>query len=296
MNLERFQDLFVDYLISERGYSRNTIDSYSHELLRFIQFVSEVTDDIQKINQNLIVEYLKFLEGLKLNKRSQHHNMVVIRQFFKFLLQERYITSNPASLIEIPKVKMTLPEYLTVEEVENLLNQPDLDDKFGVRDSAVLEVMYSSGLRASELCNLKISDVNLESGFLRVFGKGSKERLVPIGQKAIEKIKRYLEGSRGLFRGQDQTEYLFLNKNGKKLSRVGLWKILKQYALLAGIRKDIYPHILRHSFASHLIQNGADLRAVQEMLGHADISTTQIYTHIDTKRIVEIYKKFHPRG
>lgn len=296
MRLEDYQDLFIDYLISERGYSKNTIDSYSRELLRFIEFISSRVSDIRDVIQTHIVEYLKHLEGLSLSKRSQHHNMVVVRQFFKFLLRERYISSNPASLIDIPKVRMSLPEYLTIEEVEKLLSMPDINDRFGIRDAAILEVMYSSGLRASELCNLRIDDVNLEAGFIRVLGKGSKERLVPIGQRAIEKIKNYLNSARGLFIKGGTTDLLFLNKNGKKLSRIGLWKILKHYSKLAGIKKDIYPHILRHSFASHLIQNGADLRAVQEMLGHSDISTTQIYTHLDTKRIVEIYKKYHPRG
>ncbi len=296
MSLERFQDLFIDYLISERGYSKNTIDSYSRELLRFITFISDITDDINSITQTNIVDYLRYLDTLGLDRRTQHHNMVVVRQFFRFLLRERYINSNPSSLIDIPKVRMNLPEYLTVEEVERLLMQPDSKDKFGVRDAAILEVMYSAGLRASELCNLRTNDVNLDAGFIRVFGKGSKERLVPIGQKAILKLKEYIGNARALFIRSGQTDFLFLNKSGKRLSRVGLWKILKHYATLAGIKKDIYPHILRHSFASHLIQNGADLRAVQEMLGHSDISTTQIYTHLDTKRIVEMYKKFHPRG
>ncbi|MGB9599963.1 MAG: site-specific tyrosine recombinase XerD [Myxococcota bacterium] len=297
MNIQRYQDLFIDYLISERGYSKNTIDSYSRELMRFIIFLSDrIGEDVKNITQSNIVEYLRHLERLGLDKRSQHHNMVVLRQFFKFLLREKYISQNPAALIDIPKMKMTLPEYLTVEEVELLLSQPDINDRLGIRDAAILEIMYSAGLRASELCELKTSDVNLDAGFVRVFGKGSKERLVPIGQRAIQKIRYYLERSRGLVLKNDSIDYLFLNKNGRKLSRVGLWKILKHYAVKAGIKKDIYPHILRHSFASHLIQNGADLRAVQEMLGHSDISTTQIYTHLDTKRIVEMYKKFHPRG
>ncbi|MCX7944668.1 MAG: site-specific tyrosine recombinase XerD [Deltaproteobacteria bacterium] len=296
MDLQHYQDLFINYLISERGYSKNTIESYSRELLRFITFVSSITSDIRCISQVHIIDYLRYLDGLNLSRRSQHHNMIVVRQFFKFLLRERYITSNPSALIDIPKVKMGLPEYLTVDEVESLLSQPDKKDKFGIRDAAMLEIMYSAGLRASEVCGLKTNDINLEAGFIRVLGKGSKERLVPIGQKAICKLKEYIESARNLFVKKGQIEYLFLNKDGKRLSRVGLWKILRHYAKLAGIKKEIYPHILRHSFASHLIQNGADLRAVQEMLGHSDISTTQIYTHLDTKRIVEMYKKYHPRG
>ncbi len=296
MSLNRYQDLFIDYLISERGYSKNTIDSYSRELLRFTTFISKITEDINSITQVHIVEFIKHLESLGLDKRTQHHNMVVVRQFFKFLMRERYIKTNPSSLIDIPKIKMSLPEYLTIEEVELLLAQPDRKDRFGLRDSAILELMYSAGLRASELCDLKTIDVNLDAGFIRVVGKGSKERLVPIGQKAISKIKEYLESARNLFVKNINIDFLFLNKSGKRLSRIGLWKILKHYARLAGIKKDIYPHILRHSFASHLIQNGADLRSVQEMLGHSNISTTQIYTHLDTKRIVEMYKKYHPRG
>jgi integrase/recombinase XerD len=297
MSISRYQDLFIDYLISERGYSKNTIESYSRELNRFVEFILErVGDEIQSVKQAHIIEYLKHLNSLNLSRRSQHHNMVVIRQFFKFLMREKFISVNPASLIDIPKLSKNLPDYLTIEEVESLLQQPDVNERFGIRDAAILEVMYSAGLRASEVCGLKVNDVNLEAGFLRIVGKGSKERLVPIGEKAINKIKEYLNKSRGLICRNPSVDYLFLNKDGKRLSRVGLWKIIKHYAKLAGIKKDIYPHILRHSFASHLIQNGADLRAVQEMLGHSDISTTQIYTHLDTKRIIEMYKKFHPRG
>jgi len=297
MNLSRFQDLFIDYLISERGYSRNTIDSYSRELSRFIEFVEEKADgDIKSIGQTHILDYLKHLSSSRLSRRTQHHNMVVIRQFFKFLMREKHLTVNPASLIDIPKLSKNLPDYLTIEEVESLLQQPDINDRLGLRDAAILEVMYSAGLRASEVCDLRVNDTNLEAGFLRIIGKGSKERLVPIGERAIDKIREYLSKSRGLLSKNPSIDYLFLNKNGKRLSRVGLWKIIKHYARLANIKKDIYPHILRHSFASHLIQNGADLRAVQEMLGHSDISTTQIYTHLDTKRIIEMYKKFHPRG
>jgi integrase/recombinase XerD len=297
MSISRYQDLFIDYLISERGYSKNTIESYSRELNRFVEFIlGKVGDEIQSVKQAHIIEYLKHLNSLNLSRRSQHHNMVVIRQFFKFLMREKFISVNPSSLIDIPKLSKNLPDYLTIEEVESLLQQPDVNDRFGIRDAAILEVMYSAGLRASEVCDLKVNDVNLEAGFLRIVGKGSKERLVPIGEKAINKIKEYLNKSRGLICRIPSVDYLFLNKDGKRLSRVGLWKIIKHYAKLAGIKKDIYPHILRHSFASHLIQNGADLRAVQEMLGHSDISTTQIYTHLDTKRIIEMYKKFHPRG
>lgn len=297
MSIDTYQDLFIDYLISERGYSRNTIESYSREMRRFVEFITGLgIESPANVNQNHILQYLNFLSDFNLNKRSQHHNMVVVRQFFKFLLRERYIESNPASLIDIPKLSQNLPDYLTVEEVDRLLSAPTDKGWFGIRDLAILELMYSAGLRASELCDLKIDDIDLSAGFVKVFGKGSKERLVPIGQSAIRKVKEYIKISRGSLRKREPVNYLFLNKNGKRLSRVGLWKILRRYAKIAGIKKDIYPHILRHSFASHLIQNGADLRAVQQMLGHSDISTTQIYTHLDIKRITEIYKRFHPRG
>lgn len=297
MSIDTYQDLFIDYLISERGYLRNTIESYSREMRRFVEFITGLgIESPEDITQNHILRYLNFLSDFNLSKRSQHHNMVVVRQFFKFLLRERYIGINPASLIDIPKLSQSLPDYLTVEEVDRLLSAPTDKGWVGIRDLAILELMYSAGLRASELCDLKIDDIDLSAGFVRVFGKGSKERLVPIGQSAIMKIKEYLKRSRGSLQKTDVVNYLFLNKNGKRLSRVGLWKILRRYAKIAGIKKDIYPHILRHSFASHLIQNGADLRAVQQMLGHSDISTTQIYTHLDIKRITEIYKRFHPRG
>ncbi len=279
MNIDTYQDLFIDYLISERGYSKNTIESYSRELGRFVEYIIKLgIENLEGVGQNTIVQYLNYLSELKLDKRSQHHNMVVIRQFFKFLIRERYINNNPTTLIDIPRLSQNLPEYLTIEEVENLLSAPSGKDKFGIRDLAILELMYSAGLRASELCNLKVEDIDLVAGLVKVFGKGSKERLVPIGQNAIRKVKDYIENARGAIQKVSGVTYLFLNKNGKRLSRVGLWKIL------------------RHSFASHLIQNGADLRSVQQMLGHSDISTTQIYTHLDIKRISEIYKKFHPRG
>ena len=233
-------------------------------------------------------------EGLSARSRARH--LVTLRGFYKFLVQENILQRDPAELIDLPKSSLNLPHALTVDEVKLLLTTPDLNKPNGLRDTAMLELLYAAGLRVSELINLKIQDVNLEAGFVRVFGKGSKERIVPIGYFAIETIENYIKNSRPRLLKHIVSPYLFVARAGKPMTRQGFWKLLKRYAQHAGFIKKITPHSLRHSFASHLLEGGADLRAVQVMLGHVDISTTQIYTHVAREHLKKAHAKFHPRG
>jgi integrase/recombinase XerD len=219
-----------------------------------------------------------------------------LRGFYRFLVQEKLLALDPAKLLDIPKTTLKLPDVLSVEEVRCLLNAPDARTPQGIRDAAMLEVLYAAGLRVSELTSLKLQDIHLDAGFVRVLGKGSKERIVPIGQYAREKVLFFLEHARNRLLKNRTSPYLFVARAGRPMTRQGLWKLLRAYASKAGLLKKVTPHSLRHSFASHLLEGGADLRAVQMMLGHADISTTQIYTHVTKDRLRELHRKFHPRG
>ncbi|MBI3815796.1 MAG: site-specific tyrosine recombinase XerD [Nitrospinae bacterium] len=293
---------FVNYITIEKGYSRNTIESYQRDIVKFLKFIKSETraiasiDEFSRVEQKGIIAYLLHLREKGFSSASLARHLVSIKVFYKFLMLEEIIDINPTENIESPRLLRHLPDFLTLEEVDRLLLQPDLNDNLGIRDIAMLELLYATGLRVSELISLKINDVNMERGYIITFGKGSKERVVPLGRSAQEKLKRYLEESRHILvkgRGGDD---LFVNRFGEKMTRQGFWKIIKKYALLAGIKKDISPHTLRHSFATHLLERGADLRSVQQMLGHADISTTQIYTHVVRERLKEIYDKHHPRA
>lgn len=294
-NLNDLIDQFINYIRIERGVSKNTIDAYSRDLRGFADFVTEKRVRLNNVNIDILTEYVNQL-STKLSKRSLARNISAIRTFFKFLVLEGVIRDNPSRLLEIPKISRTLPGILNQHEIELLLNQPSPSTYIGVRDRAMLELLYASGLRVSELVTLRLSDVNLEIGYVKIMGKGSKERLVPIGEKAIEALKEYLSKARAKFDKRKGSPYFFLNNRGKPFSRQGFWKLLKCYAKKAGIKKRITPHIIRHSFATHLLENGADLRSVQMMLGHSDISSTQIYTHIDRTYLKEVYKKYHPRA
>jgi integrase/recombinase XerD len=231
--------------------------------------------------------------GLATN--SVARRLAAIKALYKFLVRERILKTDPSSLIESPKLWKKIPETLSANEVDALLSQPNIRDRQGIRDKAILETLYATGMRVSEAVNLKVDNINLDVGFLRCFGKGNKERIIPLGRKSINSLKRYLQDSRPHLLKNKESDFLFLNRFGKKISRQSLWKIIKRYAKEARIKKPIKPHILRHSFATHLLERGADLRSVQEMLGHADISTTQIYTHISKERLKAIHKMFHPR-
>jgi integrase/recombinase XerD len=252
-------------------------------------------DALSKINKNDITNFMLSQKDRGLAANSVARRLAAIRMFHRFLARERIIKNDPTTLIDSPKLWKKIPDSLTLSEVEALIAAPGIRDKQGVRDKAILETLYATGMRVSEAVNLKSDNVNLDIGFLRCIGKGDKERVVPLGSKAITSIKRYLEVSRPHFLKGKQSEFLFLNRFGKKISRQSFWKIIKKYAREAKIKKPIRPHILRHSFATHLLERGADLRSVQEMLGHSNIATTQIYTHINRDRLKSVHKQFHPR-
>jgi len=290
-------DQFINYLLIEKGLARETIDSYSRDLAVFMDFLKNV--GIKQIAQTDMAVLLKHLIALRkdgLGARSRARHLVTLRGFFKFLVQEKILKSDPTRMIDLPKSGLRLPEVLSFKDVEKLLSAPESAKPRGCRDAAMIELLYAAGLRVSELVNLKLQDVNLEAGFVRVFGKGSKERVVPIGLYAKEKISLYLEASRPSLLKTLVSPYLFVGRAGKPMTRQGFWKLLRKYAQTAGINKNVSPHSLRHSFASHLLEGGADLRAVQVMLGHVDISTTQIYTHVARERLKSIHTQFHPRG
>jgi integrase/recombinase XerD len=292
--LDYLADQFLDYLRVERGLANNTVQAYSKDLARFIQFLEDKKTTPEDVSVEQILEYISAIRR-HLSSRSVARTIPTIKTFFRFLVTEKKIKSSPARLLETPKLSQKLPVILTQNETKTLLAQPDISSVTGQRDKAMLEVLYGTGLRVSELVNLKISDINLEAGYLRTMGKGSKERIIPIGEKAVDSIKDYISNGRiKLLKGR-QSPFLFLNFRGKPLTRQGFWKIIKRYGATAGIQKEISPHKLRHSFASHLLEGGADLRSVQIMLGHADISTTQIYTHVTTKHLKETHRKCHPR-
>jgi integrase/recombinase XerD len=289
-------DTFCDYLSAERGLALNTISAYRNDLLKFLNFLkTKGANSFSEVKREDIRNFMLSCKDKGLAAPSVSRALVAVKVFFKFLVREKILTKDPSDLIDSPKLWSRLPEVLSLEEVGRLLSIPDMRDTAGVRNKAILELLYASGMRVSEACNLHKSDVNLDVGFLRCIGKGSKERVVPLGQKAIIALKRYLEVSRPKLNKRSNNDYLLLNRSGNKLSRQSVWKIIVRYAREARIKKKIKPHTLRHSFATHLLERGADLRSVQEMLGHANISTTQIYTHVDKDRLKAIHQKFHPR-
>jgi integrase/recombinase XerD len=287
-------DQFINYLRIERGLADNTVSSYSRDLTRFSQFLASQELSPLKVTRDQLEQYIK-TTGERLSARSVARNISAMKTFFRFLVAEGKMESSPARLLETQRVLQRLPGVLSQREVEWLLAQPDAISSRGQRDRAMLESLYATGLRVSELVRLKVSDVNMEIGYVRTLGKGSKERAVPIGGKAKEAIFHYLSDGRPKLSKGRNSPYLFLNPSGHSISRQGFWKIIKKYAAKAGIKKKISPHIIRHSFATHLLNAGADLRSVQAMLGHADISTTQIYTHVKSERLKEVHKKYHPR-
>jgi integrase/recombinase XerD len=297
--MDLFLREYLNILRLEKNLSDNTIISYKNDLSVFISFIENDfnIDDPEKISYNHVSSFFKLLFELGLTGSSAARYLSSLKGFFNYLLHNNYITRNPVDKIESPKRKKNLPEVLTIPEMESVLSKPDAKDKLGLRDKALLEIMYACGLRVSEVINLKVSNLYFKDEIIRVFGKGSKERLVPVGRSAVKWVMKYLTDSRPLLAKKMKSEnYIFLNNRGTKLSRMGIWKIADRYFKEAEIKRDVHPHTFRHSFATHLIEGGADLRAVQEMLGHSDISTTQIYTHIDRDYIKQVHKDFHPRG
>ncbi|MFH0826689.1 MAG: site-specific tyrosine recombinase XerD [Candidatus Omnitrophota bacterium] len=289
-------DTFLSYLSVERGLSLNTLASYRRDLHAYLDFISRRhVDALSKIARVDITNFMMNQKDRGLSANSIARRLAAIRMFHRFLARERVLKSDPSSLIDSPKLWKKIPDTLSLNEVEVLLAQPSIRDRQGIRDKAILETLYATGMRVSEAVNLKKADVNLDIGFLRCVGKGNKERVIPLGKKAAASIHRYGEVSRPHFLKNKESEFLFLSRLGKRLSRQSMWKLIKRYALAARIKKPLKPHMLRHSFATHLLERGADLRSVQEMLGHANISTTQIYTHINKERLKAVHKMYHPR-
>jgi len=295
--MQSLVERFLNYLAVEKGLSLNTVESYSRDLNKYLDFLnSSGIDDLSAVNVHTILSFIGDLQGKGLSINTIARNLIALRGFYRFLRQENLVEKNPLTEVSTPKVWRKLPNVLTKEEVEALLAQPDERTLIGKRDKAMLEVLYATGLRVTELVSLKLGDVDLEAGFVVAFGKGAKERLVPMGKLARDKVREYLELVRPKLLHGKNTQFLFLIRSGKKMSRQGFWKMIKKYVLKAGIHKNITPHTLRHSFATHLLDGGADLRSVQAMLGHSDISTTQIYTHITQEKLKEVYKRYHPRA
>ncbi len=292
-------DNFLNYMLIERNFAQNTREAYCNDLKRYLFFMQESAGDMESITAHHIERFIGELDATGLEASSMARNISVIRSFHKFLVIERTLETNASENLHLPKQARYLPTVLTVDETMRLLEVPmstTPQGKFCTRDKAVLELLYATGVRVSELVNLQQQSLYLEAGFVRIFGKGSKERLVPVGNSAINWIGQYRSGLRLLLVKRDSDDYLFLNSRGKKLSRMAIYSMVQHYAKLAGIEKNISPHTFRHTFATHLLEGGADLRAVQEMLGHSSIVTTQIYTHIDRSFIKEVHKTFHPRG
>ncbi len=288
---------FIEHLAVERGLSKNTLESYQRDLFTFERYLNETyQEQLLGTTRTHLVHYLSWLQKSGRANSTISRNLASLRSFFHYLLQMEILAADPTLHVDTPKIEKRLPKVLSINEVERLLAVPDTGTAAGRRDKAMLELLYATGIRVTELVSIHVPDVNLSAGFLKCMGKGSKERIIPIGEVAQESLREYLEGGRTQLLKDRPTDALFLNHLGKGMSRQGFWKILKKHARAAGIVKDITPHTLRHSFATHLLERGADLRAVQEMLGHADISTTQIYTHVTRSRLKEVYVTAHPRA
>lgn len=290
-------DSFLHYLTVEKGLSRNTIEAYHHDLTRFLLYLKgKGIEDPANVEKLDVQAFLLALKRDRLCARTVARNLVALRTFFRYLIEEALLKKNPVEELESPRLARKLPQILSPAEVERLLQQPESQTPLGGRDRAMLEVLYAGGMRVSELVKLTLDQVNLEGGHILLYGKGSKERVVPIGQEALKWVIRYLNTIRPTLLKGKESPYLFVNRSGKPLSRQRFWQTLQVYGRRAGIGKKITPHLLRHSFASHLLEGGADLRSVQVMLGHSDISTTQIYTHVTGERLKKIHKRYHPRG
>ncbi len=288
---------FINYLSVERGLALNTLESYGRDLRQYAEYLgAQDYPSLDAVSRETIVGYLLHLQKEGKATATIARRLAALKAFYQYLVRERLMAEDPTMNLESPKLERRLPRVLSVGEVERILRQPDLSHPSGVRDRAMLELLYATGIRVSELVSLNLADVNLEQSYLRCIGKGQKERLVPIGSFALDSLSQYLRHARGRLVRTPQEQCLFVNHHGHRLTRQGFWKIVKRYSQEAHIDRSITPHTLRHSFATHLLENGADLRAVQEMLGHADISTTQIYTHLTRARLKEVYSRSHPRA
>jgi len=294
--MEELIDNFINYLSVERGLSLNTLSSYKRDLKKYINYLKKRNiNNLGNIKREEISTFLMSQKDKGLSMNSISRNLVAIKVFHRFLVREGIYKNDPTSLLESPKTWKTIPEVLSLSEVESMLNTIYPRSRLAIRDKAILELMYTTGMRVSELVNLRMEDLNLDVGFVRCIGKGHKERIVPIGKKANLALTRYLNKSRPKLIKDKINPTLFLSQLSRKISRQSIWKIIKKSAKEARIKKKIKPHTLRHSFATHMLERGADLRSVQEMLGHADISTTQLYTHINKDHLRSVHRRFHPR-
>lgn len=289
-------DTYLTYLRDVRRMSPNTIASYARDLNALAAFAEKRAHAVEALDRRELESFARQLVSSGLSPRSAARAIACIRGYYRFLLLEKRVPADPAEDLRAPRAWPGLPKYLDVEEVDRLLAQPDSSHPRGLRDKALIELLYATGLRVSELLSLRAGDINLDGGYLTCIGKGDKQRIVPLGHEAADWIRRYIAEGRPALLKTRRSPWLFVNaRGGSQLSRVGFWKILKEYGLKAGVTRDISPHVLRHSFATHLLERGADLRAIQMMLGHADLSTTQIYTHVLEARLRAVYDKFHPR-
>lgn len=295
--MEGYVDQFINYLAVDRGLAKNTLESYGRDLRQFQTYLQNGKfEDIKDSSRTTIVDYLNSLKSQGKAVSTISRNIAALKSFYQYLVKEKYLEHDPAEKLETPKLEKKLPKILSIAEVEELLKQPNVRLSVGLRDKGMLELLYATGIRVSEIIALNISDVNLDMGYVKCYGKGSKERIVPLGSIAVKSVHEYINKGRSKIVRTYEEPALFLNHHGNRLTRQGFWKIIKKYASQANIVKEITPHTLRHSFATHLLENGADLRSVQEMLGHADISTTQIYTQVTKNPLKEVYDKTHPRA
>ncbi len=288
---------WLDSLLAQKGFSEHTFSAYKQDLETLDFFLTQSKISLNDIDEDYLLLFSAFLSKRGDSKRTIARRLSCIRQFFSWLFEEEYIKENPAELLDTPKIPLYLPEVLSLQEIQNLLSSPDLTTKLGKRDQAILHLLYASGLRVSELINVLPTDIDFQRGIIRVFGKGKKERLIPIHFLALKILTDYLQNTRSLFikEGEKEDSNLFLNRSGKKLTRQAIWKLIKRYTIIAKIKGIVSPHTLRHSFATHLLEGGADLRTVQVLLGHSDLAATELYTHICQSKIQEIYEHAHPR-
>lgn len=294
---EPYMDTYITSLLIEKGLSKNTAQAYSRDLNIYSTFLRGIKKKSTSATEEDVVGYLSFLKKRGLSINSTTRNIISLRGYYKYLLREGVIDKSPSAHIDLPKGEKKLPDFLNFSDVELLLNAPDTSKPLGIRDKTMIEVLYATGLRVSELIGITLNNLDLQRGTVTVLGKGNKQRIVPFGDSAMNWLNSYLNDARGVVLGQKDSKYLFITARGSSMTRQNYWFILKKYAIMIGIdRNRIKPHILRHSFATHLLERGADLRSLQEMLGHSDISTTQIYTHVTSERLKKTHKSFHPRG
>ena len=295
--MNNYLDHYLNYLTVERGLARNTLDAYGRDLARYLDYLEKhQIAALEKITPAVVLRFLSHLKNSGLSARSRARSLAALKTFHKFLVREKITTDNPTDQVVAPKSLTALPHTLSPLDVDNLLASPQGETPLAWRDRAMLEIIYATGLRVSELVSLQLSDLQMDVGYLTAFGKRSKQRIVPLGEAAVAALREYLQNGRPYLDKERGSKCLFLNRSGEGLTRQGFWKIIKRRGLEAGIRQNITPHTMRHSFATHLLENGADLRSVQAMLGHADISTNQIYTHVTRERLRKIHAQHHPRG